>query len=113
VTTALVQAMDLPVERGAYIVQTTPGGPAEQAGLRGVNNMVMVRGRSVEVGGDVITAINGQPVRSSDDLLTYIALNTRPDQEVTLTVVRNGATQEISVRMGIRPAGSTSGFGLP
>ncbi len=113
VTPALVQAMDLPVERGAYIVQTTPGGPAEQAGLRGVNNMVMVRGRSVEVGGDVITAINGQPVRSSDDLLTYIALNTRPDQEVTLTVVRNGATQEISVQMGIRAAGSTSGFGLP
>ena len=113
VTPALVEAMNLPVERGAYLVQIAPGGPAEQAGLQGANNMVMVRGRSVEVGGDVITAINGQPVRSSDDLLTYITLNTRPDQEVTLTVVRGGATQEVPVRMGVRPAELPAGFGPP
>jgi 2-alkenal reductase len=113
VTPALVQAMSLPVERGAYIVQTAPGGPAEQAGLRGANNMITVAGRSVEIGGDVITAIDDQGVRSSDDLLTYITLNTRPGQEATLTVVRDGATQEIPVRMGIRPVDPSAGFGLP
>ena len=64
----------------------------------------MVNGRPIEVGGDVVTAIDGQPVRSSDDLLTFISLQTRPGQEVTLTVVRNGATQQVTVRLGTRPA---------
>jgi len=114
VTPALVRAMNLPVQSGAYVVQTAPGGPADQAGLRGANNVVMDQGRPVEIGGDVITAINGQPVRSSDDLLTYIALQTRPGQEVTLAVVRNGATQEIPLRMGVRPAQQPQpAFGRP
>ncbi len=103
VTPALARAMNLPVNSGAYVVQVAPGGPADQAGLRGANNRVMVNGRPVEVGGDVITAIGGQPVRSSDDLLTYIAVQTRPGQEVSLTVIRNGASQEVSVRLGARP----------
>jgi S1-C subfamily serine protease len=114
VTPALVRAMNLPVQSGAYVVQTAPGGPADQAGLRGANNVVMDQGRPVEIGGDVITAINGQPVRSSDDLLTYIALQTRPGQDVTLTVVRSGTTQEIPLRIGVRPAQqSQSAFGRP
>jgi 2-alkenal reductase len=114
VTPALVRAMNLPVQSGAYVVQTAPGGPADQAGLRGANNVVMDQGRPVEVGGDVITAIDSQPVRSSDDLLTYIALQTRPGQDVTLTVVRNGTTQEIPLRMGVRPAQQPQpAFGRP
>ncbi len=103
VTPALVRAMNLPVNRGAYVIQVAPGGPADQAGLRGVNNRMMVNGRPVEVGGDVITAIAGQPVGSSDDLLTYIAVQTRPGQEVSLTVIRNGDSQEVPVRLGARP----------
>jgi S1-C subfamily serine protease len=104
VTPALVRAMNLPVSRGAYVIQVAPGSPADQAGLRGANNRVMVNGRPVEVGGDVVTAIAGQAIDSSDDLLTYIAVQTRPGQEVPLTVIRNGTSQEISVTMGIRPA---------
>lgn len=102
-TPALAEAMDLPVERGAYIVEVTPGGPAEQAGLQGATDSVVVNGREIEVGGDVVTTIDGQPVRSFDDLLLYVALQTNPGQEVKLTILRNGKTQEVSMRLEKRP----------
>jgi 2-alkenal reductase len=105
VTPALVEAMQLPVERGAYILEVTAGGPAAQAGLRGADTTVKVNDLLVLVGGDVITAIDNQPVKSFDDLLVYIALNTMPDQNVTLTILRAGKTQaEVRVRLSARPA---------
>lgn len=103
VTPVLIEAMQLPVERGAYILEVTPNGPAEQAGLRGSANIETVNGQSIPVGGDVVTAIDGQPVRSFDDLLIYIALETRPGQEVKLSILRGGETQEVSVRLETRP----------
>ena len=99
----LVEAMNLPVERGAYILEVTAGGPAEQAGLRGANEEKVVNGLAIPVGGDVITAIEGQPINSFDDLLIYIAMQTSPGQKVNLTIVRDGETREISVLMEKRP----------
>jgi len=101
---SLVKAMDLPVERGAYLWQITNGGPASKAGLLGADNTVTVDGRSVDVGGDVVTAINGQPIYSFDDLLIFVALNTSPGQEVTLTILRNGASQDVKVKLEPRPS---------
>lgn len=99
----LVEAMNLPVERGAYILEVTAGGPAEQAGLRGANEEKVVNGLTIPVGGDVITAIEGQPINSFDDLLIYIAMQTSPGQKVNLTILRDGKTREISVLMEKRP----------
>ena len=100
---ALVEAMKLPVERGAYILEITAGGPAEQAGLRGADNVVTANGQSTPVGGDVVTAIDGQPVNSFDALLIYIALQAEPGQSVTLTILRDGKPQDVRVRLGARP----------
>lgn len=101
---SLVEAMDLPVERGAYLWQIEPNGPAELAGLQGYNETVDVNGRSVDIGGDVVIAIDGKTVNSFDDLLIYIALNASPNQEVTLTILRNGKTQDVTVRLAPRPS---------
>ena len=102
---ALVEAMKLPVERGAYILEVTADGPAEPAGLRGADNVATVNGQSTPVGGDVVTAIDGQPVNSFDDLLIYIALQAEPGQSVTLTILRDGKSQDVSVQLGARPEG--------
>jgi 2-alkenal reductase len=107
VTPALAQAMNLPVQRGAYIADVTAGGPAAQAGLKGASSVGTANnGRQAQVGGDVVTAIDGQSVKSFDDLLVYVALQTRPGQTVTLTVVRNGQTQDVKLQLGTRPASS-------
>ncbi len=103
VVPTLVEAMKLPVERGAYILEVIDGGPAAQAGLRGADTTLTINGLPVLSGGDVITAIDGQPVNSFDDLLIYVALQTGPGQKVKLTILRNGKTQEISVRLEKRP----------
>ncbi len=99
---ALVKAMKLPVEQGAYVDQVISAGPAEAAGLRGSNNTVTQDGRQVDTGGDVITAINGQPVKTFDDLLVYLTLQTSPGQEITLTILRDGNYQDVKVTLGTR-----------
>jgi serine protease Do len=100
---ALVQAMKLPVDKGAYIAEVVSGGPAEKAGLRGATGEDTVNGRRVETGGDVIIGVDGVPVNNFEDMLVYIALNTRPGQTVALTVIRNGQQQEINVTLEPRP----------
>lgn len=98
----LVKAMNLPVEQGAYVSLASEGGPALAAGIRGTTETITQDGRSVEIGGDVITAIDGVEVNTFDELLVYLSLQTSPGQEVTLTILRDGEYQDISVTLGSR-----------
>jgi len=99
----LVEAMNLPVEQGAYVSILTEGGPAEIAGLQGTTDTITQDAQTVEVGGDVITAIDGQQVKTFDDMLIYLTLETSPGQEVTLTILRDGQYQDVSLTLGTRP----------
>lgn len=105
VTPVLVEAMDLPVDtqRGAYLLEVAPDGPADQAGLQGAVEITSVNDRQVPVGGDIVTAVDDQPVRSFEDLLVFIALQARPNQEVMLTIVRDGKMQNMKVQLDARP----------
>ncbi len=100
----LVQGMNLPVETGAYLWEVVADGPAAKAGLQGYKETITVDGRSEDVGGDVVIAIDGQPVHSFDDMLVYVALHTTPGQEVTLTVLRDGKEKTFVVKLEPRPA---------
>lgn len=102
-TPPLVEAMDLPVENGAYFADILPGGPAAKAGLEGEDETVTIDKRLVSIGGDVVTAIDGRPVRSFDDLLIYIALEAEPGEQVALTIWRNGEFLEVTVTLDDRP----------
>ena len=101
---ALVKAMNLPVEQGAYVTTVTDGGPAQAASLQGTTEEVTQDGFTVEVGGDVITAIDGQPVKTFDDMLVYLSLQMSPGQEVTLTILRDGKYQDVKLQLGTRPS---------
>lgn len=104
VTPEIALAMELPVQKGAYLSRIVSDGPASLANLQGDSGEETIRGRLTPVGGDVIIAIDGQPVQSFDDLLVYIALETTPGQEVTLTILRDGEQQNIKLTMDYRPA---------
>ncbi|NMD30119.1 MAG: trypsin-like serine protease [Chloroflexi bacterium] len=97
------QAMNLDVTRAAYLSEIVRGGPAAKAGLRGSTGTQSVDGRTVEIGGDVITAVDGEPVSSFDDILLYIAFKAEPGQTIKLTVIRDGAQQEVDVTLEPRP----------
>ncbi len=103
-TPDIAQAMNLPTTtRGALVVQVTPGGPAASAGLQGSNNTVTINGSQETVGGDVIQSINGQTINSMSDLIAYLAINTQVGQTVTLSILRNGQSQNVQVTLGNRP----------
>jgi len=100
----LIEAMDLPVERGAIVINVTPDSPADKAGLRGSDETVQITGRELLVGGDVIIAIDKQPVEQFEDILVYILRNTEVGQKVTLTIIRDGREQSVQVTLGERPS---------
>jgi S1-C subfamily serine protease len=91
-------------QRGALIVEIASGGPAEKAGLQGSSDQITVDGQQVPVGGDVITAIDGQPVKSKEDLIAYLAEQTAVGQKVALTILRGGSEQSIDATLAARPA---------
>jgi S1-C subfamily serine protease len=98
---AAVEALGLPVTTGAYVTDVTPGSPADVAGVRGAG--VGADSTLVPRGGDLITAIDGHPVRQFSDLLTYLVNNTEVGQVVTLTVLRDGEEVELQLTIGARP----------
>ncbi len=101
----IIQAMSLPANtQGVLIVSVAPGSPAAQAGLQGGSQTANVQGQQVPVGGDIITAINGQQVTSMDDLISYLSSNTKVGDQVTLTILRNGQSQQVQLNVGTRPS---------
>ena len=101
----LAKAMGLDAnQRGALVGEVTAGGPADKAGLKGSDRQVTIDGQNVRVGGDVIVAIDGQPIKTFDDLVSYLVRATSAGQKVTLTVLRGGKEQNVTVTLGERPS---------
>jgi S1-C subfamily serine protease len=107
-TPELAKAMGLkPDQRGALVVDVVPDSPADNAGLRGSDRQVSISGGEARVGGDVIVAIDGQPVNSIDDLVAYLARETEIGQRVALSVLRQGKKEEVKVVLAARPSSAT------
>lgn len=92
-----------PTEQGVAVSQVTPGGPADDAGIRGGDRVADVDGQQVVTGGDVIVAVDGKPVSDMSELLAAIS-KYRVGQTVTLKVVRNSGNAAVSVTLADRPA---------
>ncbi len=103
-TPELARAMGLDDDlRGALVVDVMPGGPADEAGLRGSDRQITVKGIERRVGGDVITAADGEPVVKFDDLVTFLARKGEVGQTITLRLIRDGKEEQVEVRLQPRP----------
>lgn len=96
-----IEELGLNTYTGAYVLDVAPGGPADQAGIRGGETPTSFP--NIQAGGDVIIAIDGQPVDTFDDLLSYLTTNKSPGDTVVLTVLRAGQSLDIPVTLGSRP----------
>jgi S1-C subfamily serine protease len=105
----IAKQMGVTVTYGVLIQQVTSGGPAANAGLKAGTTPATIDGNTITVGGDIIIAINGARVRNGDDLSSYLEEYTLPGQTISLTIVRNNQTMNISVVLGARPAPSGTG----
>lgn len=82
--------------QGAYILRTTPNGPAAKAGLQAANS-------NTARGGDLIIALNNQPINNFTDLNSYLIFNTRVGQTIRVTILRNGQELTLPLTVGARP----------
>ncbi|MBS7616273.1 trypsin-like peptidase domain-containing protein [Candidatus Bathyarchaeota archaeon] len=102
-TYEIAQAMNTNVTYGVLITQVISDSPADKAGLKGGTQTVLVSGEYVTIGGDVITAINGTKITSTDELSAYLEEHTAPGQTITLTIVRSNQAVNVSVELEKRP----------
>jgi S1-C subfamily serine protease len=94
--------MDVPVDEGVLVLELARGGPADEAGIRGGDQVAQIGRYRVPLGGDIITAINGESTADYQDLTVYLETQTRVGDTVSVTVIRNegaGGVQEQTVQV--------------
>ena len=96
-------------DEGLGVAKTTPNGPAERAGVRGLRmerKMVRMGNRLLEVvqadkaSSDRLLAVNGIPVSTTDDLQETLD-QFEPGQSVNLAILRNGRQLIVPVQLGL------------
>jgi S1-C subfamily serine protease len=99
---SFAEALGLPAQEGLLVQTTSRGGPAAEAGIRGGDRVAQAGMRRFYVGGDVLTAIDGQKIAKRVDV--DLMLNKkRPGEEVTITLFRGGKKIDVKVKLGERP----------
>ena len=98
----LAEALRLPSSGGLLIQEVARGSAAADSGLRGASNSVVVGNQQLGVGGDLVTAVDGKAVDEPDSLTRVIARK-RPGDIIDLTVIRNGRSTDVKVKLGEAP----------
>jgi len=103
ITPAFAEALNLPVDKGLLVARIYQNSPAHRAGLRGADRRVELRRYVILAGGDIVIAIDGVPLESSDQLTIYLETEKRPGDEVLLTIWRDGEEMTVPLTLGQRP----------
>jgi len=103
ITSDIAGMFNMKTQGGALVEKVYPDSPAAKAGITGGDQTVTVQGQQFTIGGDVITAADGQTITSADELIAFLAQKKAGDK-VTLTIERDGKTQDVTVTLAERPA---------
>jgi len=107
VTDELQNLIALPLPSGLLIIDVEDGSPAEAIGLRAGKLDVTIEGESWVLGGDIIVAVNGQDVKTSEQY-GKVFQQMKAQQLVEIIVSRDGVRRTMSVTLGERPTSSGS-----
>jgi S1-C subfamily serine protease len=97
----VVEALGLKSYLGAYVTDVVSGGPADKAGIIPGNKPTNIP--NLSSGGDLIVAIDGQAVRTFDEMLAYLITSKGPGDSVVLQVLRGNEKVDVTVVLGSRP----------
>lgn len=95
----LAGQLGLPADSGLLIVAVVPGSAADHAGLRAGTERAYLGNVPIMIGGDLVVAIEGQPVEDQQDL-SHVMQNHRSGDTVTVTVYRGKKRMDIKVVLG-------------
>jgi S1-C subfamily serine protease len=95
----LADEIGLPVDYGLLVVQVTPGGSADAAGLRGGTERAYLGNIPIMLGGDLIVAIDDEKIQDEQDL-SHLMNNHRAGDTVKVTIYRNKKKIDVQVPLG-------------
>lgn len=95
-TPLLARLFGLPLERGYLVEEVLPRSPAALAGVRPGDRIVVTGDRVYALGGDIVTAVNGQAIAGASDIARLL-LEARPGDVLRLEVQRGGARHEVVI----------------
>ena len=98
----LAEMLQLPASGGLLIQEVERGSPAESAGLHGPTRVVIVSNFRLGIGGDLITAGDGQPIQDKESLKRLMDKKHGGDL-LELTVYRDGRSQKVRLKLGEAP----------
>lgn len=102
VTDEVRNLIALPLVSGLLILDVDEGSPAEAIGVRAGNLDVTIEGESWVLGGDILVAVNGQDVKSSEQYAKVLG-QLKAKQSIEVTLSRDGARHTMNVTLGERP----------
>lgn len=97
----LASLLKLP-SAGILVAKVEKDSPAYKAGIRGGRDVVMIGNLEIIVGGDMIVAIDGKPIRNMDQIIEEIESKSI-GQTVALTIVRNNKKSIVKVTLAEMP----------
>jgi S1-C subfamily serine protease len=105
VTPELAKALNLPVKEGVIVQSVVKDGPADEAGLEAGDTPATVEGVEVQLGGDIITEVDGEKIAEMEELIELIQ-ESQPGDKLQLTIVRDGDEKTADVTLGTQPKSS-------
>jgi S1-C subfamily serine protease len=102
ITTELAKALNLPVVEGVIVQSVVKDGPADKAGIEAGGTTATINGEEVRLGGDIITEVDGEKLKSMDELVEIIQ-GSKPGDTLKLTVLRGGDEKTSEVTLGTQP----------
>jgi len=95
---SLARRLGISSNEGFMVVETLPGSPAAQAGIRGITNTVRYGLGTYPAGGDILLAFQGKPISSPAEVASAID-HMKAGDKVTFTVLRNGQKVDVPVTL--------------
>jgi S1-C subfamily serine protease len=97
-----LEDLNLPADKGVLVESVAPGSPAAKAGLRDGDVAAQLNGQNIQLGGDIIVAMDGKTITTSTGLADVIG-SKKPGDKVDITVLRGGKRKTLTVKLGTRP----------
>jgi 2-alkenal reductase len=103
VTPEMARTINLPVEQGILVARVYENSPAQEAGLQGATQEIVLGNQRLLVGGDILVAVDGNQVSDWNTLLEYLEEETRVGQQVQLTVQRGSQQFTLVATLDAQP----------
>jgi S1-C subfamily serine protease len=102
ITSELAKALNLPVEQGVIVQSVVKDGPADKAGIEAGSTTAQINGEEVRLGGDIITEVDGEKLKTMEELIEIIQ-GSEPGDELELKILRDGNEKTANVTLSAQP----------